>query len=176
MRICGDYKLTVNQTSKLEQYPIPKLEDSLEKLAGGEKYSKLDLSHAYQQMILDEESKRYVTLNTHKGLFTVNRLLFGVASSHRIMEGLLQGIPGIAIYLDDILIIGRDYQEHLHTLSEVFPISNKMEALQKAPAPRNVTELKAYLGLLNYYHRFLPNLSIWLAPLHNLLRKSVKWH
>ncbi len=72
MRICGVYKLTVNQSSKLEQYQIPKLEDLLEKLAGGEKYSKLDLSHAYQQVILDEESKRYVTLNTHKGLFTVN--------------------------------------------------------------------------------------------------------
>lgn len=36
--------------------------------------------------------------------------------------------------------------------------------------------MKAYLGLLNYYHRFLPNLSTWLAPLHNLLRKSIKWH
>ncbi len=72
VRICGDCKLTVNQASKIEQYPIPKLEDLLEKLAGGEKYSKLDLSHAYQQVILDEESKRYVTLNTHKGLFTVN--------------------------------------------------------------------------------------------------------
>ncbi len=72
VRICGDYKLTVNQASKLEQYPIPKLDDLLEKLAGGEKYSKLDLSHAYQQVILDEVSKRYVTLNTHKGLFTVN--------------------------------------------------------------------------------------------------------
>ncbi len=69
VRICGDYKLTVNQASKLEQYPIPKLEDLLEKLSGGEKYSKLDLSHAYQQVILDEESKRYITLNTHKGLF-----------------------------------------------------------------------------------------------------------
>ncbi len=127
------------------------------------------------------------------------------------MEGLLQGIPGIAIYLDDFLIIGRDYQEHLHTLSEVLkrlkvgglrlkrekcafmqreavflghrvdytglhPLSNKVEALEKAPDPRNVTELKAYLGLLNYYHRLLPNLSIWLAPLHNLLRESVKWH
>ncbi len=57
VRICGDYKLTVNQVSKLEQYPIPKLEDLLEKLAGGEKYCKLDLSHAYQQVILDEESK-----------------------------------------------------------------------------------------------------------------------
>lgn len=58
VRICGDYKITVNQASTLEQYPIPKLEDLLENLAGGEKYSKLDLSHAYQQVILDEESKR----------------------------------------------------------------------------------------------------------------------
>ena len=48
VRICGDYKLTVNQVSKLEQYPIPKLEDLFEKLSGGEKFSKLDLSHAYQ--------------------------------------------------------------------------------------------------------------------------------
>lgn len=63
----------VNQASKLEKYPIPKPEDLLEKLAGSEKYSKLDLSHAYQQVFLDEESKRYIILNTHKGLFTVNR-------------------------------------------------------------------------------------------------------
>ncbi len=56
------------------------------------------------------------------------------------------------------------------------PLSNKMEALQIAPAPRNVTELKAYLGLLNYYHRLLPNLSTWLAPIYNLLRERVKWH
>ncbi len=55
------------------------------------------------------------------------------------------------------------------------PLSNKVEALQKAPAPRNVTELKAYLGLLNYYHRLLPNLSTWLGPLHNLLRERIKW-
>lgn len=47
VRICGDYKLTVNQVSKLEQYPIPKLEDLFEKMSSGEKFSKLDLSHAY---------------------------------------------------------------------------------------------------------------------------------
>lgn len=56
------------------------------------------------------------------------------------------------------------------------PLSNKVEALHKASAPRNVTELKANLGLLNYYHKFLPNLSALLAPLHCLLRKSMKWH
>lgn len=74
-------------------------------------------------MILDEESKRYVTLNIHKGLLTVNRLPFGVASSpaifQRIMEGLQQGIPWVAIYLDGILIMGRNDQEHMHTLSKV---------------------------------------------------------
>ncbi len=50
--------------------------------------------------------------------------MLGVASSpaifQRIMEGLLQGIPGIAIYLDDILIIGWDYQEHLHTMGLIY--------------------------------------------------------
>ncbi len=57
VRICGDYKLTVNQVSKLEQYPIPKLEDLFEKLSGDERFNKLDLSHTYQQVTLDEASK-----------------------------------------------------------------------------------------------------------------------
>lgn len=45
----------------------------------------------------------------------------------------------------------------------------------EAPAPTNVTELKSYLGLLNYYGRFLPSLSTLLAPLHELLRRDVHW-
>lgn len=79
-RICGDYKLTVNQVSILKQYSIPKLEDLLEKPSGGETFSKLDLSHAYQ-VTLDVASRPFVTLNTHKGLFQVNRLPFGFLQS-----------------------------------------------------------------------------------------------
>lgn len=75
-RICGDYKLTVTKVSPLEQYPIPKMEDMIASLAGGEKYSKLDMSHAYQQIVLDEESRKYVRVNTHKGLFTYTRVTF----------------------------------------------------------------------------------------------------
>nr|XP_023660672.1 uncharacterized protein K02A2.6-like [Paramormyrops kingsleyae] len=214
VRICGDYKLTVNLVSKLEQYPIPKLEDLFEKLAGGQKFSKLDLSHAYQQVTLDEASKQYVTLNTLKGLFKVNRLPFGVSSSpaifQRLMESLVAGMTNVAVYLDDILVTGRSDQEHLATLKEVLtrlqegglrlkrskcafmepeveflghrvdasglhPLPHKVEAIQKAPAPANVTELRAYLGLLNYYNRFLPCLSSLLAPLHKLLRKDAWW-
>jgi hypothetical protein len=109
-RICGDYKLTVNQVSKLIEYPLPRVDDLFATLAGGKLFTKLDMSNAYQQLLLDEDSKQYVTINTHKGLFKYNRLVFGVASSpaifQRTMDTLLQGIPHVAVYLDDILITG----------------------------------------------------------------------
>ncbi len=121
--ICGDYKLTINQAAKLETYPIPRVEDLFSMLAGGKTFTKLDMSHAYQQLLLDEESKQYVTINTHKGLFKYNRLVFGVASSpaifQRTMESLLQGIPHVAMYLDDILIMGKTEEEHLSNLDQV---------------------------------------------------------
>lgn len=122
-RICGDYKLTVTKVSPLEQYPIPKMEDMIASLAGGEKYSKLDMSHAYQQIVLDEESRKYVRVNTHKGLFTYTRLPFGVSSSpaifQRTMEGVLQGIVKVAVYLDNILLTGKDDEDYIHTLGLV---------------------------------------------------------
>ncbi|XP_062297408.1 uncharacterized protein K02A2.6-like [Scomber scombrus] len=213
-RLCGDYKLTVNQISKLEQYPIPRIEDLFATLSGGQKFTKLDLSHAYHQIPLEEEAKKYVTINTHKGLFTYRVLPFGVSSSpaifQRTMEGLLQGIPRVTIFLDDILLTGKDDQEHLQTLAMVLkrlqeaglrlkrakclfmneevmflghkvdatglhPVHEKVRAIKEAPTPSNVTELKAYLGLLNYYNKFLPNLSTVLAPVHKLLQKETKW-
>ena len=69
VRICGDFRVTVNPVSKLDRYPIPKTTDLFTKLSKEKFFSKLDLSHAYQQLPLDEESKRYVVINTHKGLF-----------------------------------------------------------------------------------------------------------
>ena len=63
------YKQTVNQVSKLDNYPIPKTEDLLATLGGGEKFTKLDMSQAYQEMTLEEESRKFTTINTHKGLF-----------------------------------------------------------------------------------------------------------
>ena len=67
VRICGDYKLTVNQNAIIGNYPIPKNEDVFATLAGGVKFSKLDLSHAYQQVLVDEESRELLTINAHKG-------------------------------------------------------------------------------------------------------------
>ena len=81
VRVCGDYKLTVNKVSKLDGYPIPKLDDLYTKLVGGQTFTELDLSHAYEQMLVDENSKEFLTINTHKGLYRYNRLPYGVASA-----------------------------------------------------------------------------------------------
>ena len=55
------------------------------------------------------------------------------------------------------------------------PTEEKVTAIKEAPKPKNVSELRAFLGIINYYHRFLPNLSTKLAPLHELLQRKTKW-
>ena len=174
----------------------------------------MDMSQAYQQIKLEEASQQFVVINTHQGLFKYKRLPFGVASApgifQRVMESLLSGIPGVTVYLDDILVSGKTEADHLSSLEEVLrrmskaglrlrkdkcvflvpavvylghridseglhPVAEKVSAVLKAPTPRNVTELKSYLGLLSYYSRFLLNLSILLAPLYKLLKHNQPW-
>ena len=67
-------------------------------------------------------------------------------------------------------VSGTSDSEGLH------PVAEKVEAVQEAPPPKNVSELKSYLGLLTYYSRFLPNLSSELAPLYKLLKHNEPWH
>ena len=71
--ICGDLKITINQVSKLDHYPIPKIEDMFDKLSGGQHFTKLDMSHAYKQLLLDVKSREVVVINTHQGLFRYYR-------------------------------------------------------------------------------------------------------
>ena len=213
-RICGDYKVTINAMLEVDQHPLPKPEELFATLAGGKQFTKLDLSQAYQQLLLDEESKQYLTVNIHLGLYRYTRLPFGISSApaifQRTMDSLLQGIPGVICYIDDILITGRDTADHLKSLAEVLSrleksgqrvkkkkcefmaesveflgyhvdaaglhtIPSKLEAIKEAPKPTNVQELRSFLGILNYYGKFIPNLATILTPLNALLQHKAVW-
>ena len=214
VRICGDYKITMNKAAQTDSYPLPRIDDLFVSLAGGQTFSKRDLAHAYQQLELDDESKKLVVINTQKGLFQYNRLPFGVSAApaifQRTIEGVLQGIPSVCVYLDDILITGKTEDEHLGNLDQVLtkveeagmrlkqkkcsfmlksveylghsisaeglqPTKEKGRAITEAPVPQDITELRAFLGLLNYYGKFLGNLSSLLAPLYKLLERKPHW-
>ena len=74
-------------------------------------------------MLVDENSKEFLTINTHKVLYRCNRLPYGVASApgifQRTMEGLLQGIPSTGVLLHNILITGPSTEEHLDNIEKV---------------------------------------------------------
>ena len=83
-RICGDYKSTINQSVEDEQYVLPTAQDLYTALVGSKVFSKLDLSHAYAQLNIDKESQEYLTIATHKGLYSYLKLPYGVKSSPKI--------------------------------------------------------------------------------------------
>ena len=116
--------MTVNGALDVDQYPLPKPTDLFTTLAAGQTFTKLDLSQAYQQLLLDENSRKYITINTHQGLYEHIRLPLGIAASasaffQKAMDLILQGVPPVACYIDDILITGANQQEHLQNLREL---------------------------------------------------------
>jgi len=101
VRICGDFRTTISAVSQLNRYPIPKVEDLFATLKKGKTFTKLDLSQAYQQLVLNEKSRKYAVISTHKGLYRYIRLPYGVSSApeifQKVMEQLIQGIPGVTV-------------------------------------------------------------------------------
>ncbi|KAM7309441.1 uncharacterized protein ISCGN_013072 [Ixodes scapularis] len=214
VRICGDFKVTINPVATVEKYPLPRVEDLWSALSGGQKFSKLDLRDGDQQLVLQDAARKYVTISATMGLFKYTRLPFGLASApaifQREMDNLFRGMRHVAVYLDDILVTGTDDGDHLQNLRKVLtrlqdaglklrlnkcvfltpsveylghiisqaglaPAPRKIKAVFKAPKPKSKKELQSYLGLVNFYRRFLPKMSTHLEPLHRLLRDGQQW-
>ena len=68
-----------------------------------------------------------------------------------------------------------EYLGHQISAKGIQPTEDKVQAIKDAPVPTNVTQLRSFVGLVNYYGKFLPNLSSILAPLYTLLQKGAQW-
>lgn len=123
VRLCGDFKVTINKYMKVNKYPIPNIDELLFRLNGGIKFTKLDFSDAYLQVELDDESKPLTTISTPFGYFQYRRMPFGIANAPAIFQNvsdqIISDIPCCANYLDDIIVSGRTPEEHHQNLMKV---------------------------------------------------------
>ena len=214
IRVCADFSTGLNSVLKDHHYPLPNPEEVFAKLNGGKIFSKIDLSEAYLQIPMEEESSKLLCISTHKGLFKFNRLAFGVKTApavfQQIIDTMLAGLDFLIGYLDDILMRSQDTEEHRTHVFQVFsriqdygftlkdakceffleeikylghiidkngcrPDPDRAAAIRDMPEPHNVATLQSFLGLANYYQRFIKNMHELRAPLNELLKKDRAW-
>lgn len=105
---------------QIDSHPLPTIEELFADMAGGQKFTKIDLSQAYLQLEVASDSREILTLNTHKGLYHPTGLMYGIATApairQRHIEMILKDIPGVSVFLDDIKITGPDEKIHLERL------------------------------------------------------------
>ena len=124
LRLCVDYR-ALNRVTKADKFPIPNIADSVFGLHGVKYFTKLDITKGFYQVPLDEQSKEYTAFTTPHGHWQFNVLSFGLknapAAFQRGMRDLLIEFPWkkVIVYVDDILIMGSTFEEHLTLVSQV---------------------------------------------------------
>ena len=213
MRAVVDYR-KLNHHTIPDRYPMPLLSEVLQNIGSENNvFSTIDLLSGYYQIELDEESRKYTAFSTNSGHFQYRRMPMGLRTApgtfQRLMNSVLAGVlgDGIFVYLDDIIVATRTFEEHMEKLdillsklnaaglaiklskckfcySEItflghkldaegiHTLDDKIEAVRKFPAPKNVDELRQFLGLCGYYRSFVKDFSKIAEPLFKLLKKQ----
>ncbi|GFT60231.1 hypothetical protein TNCV_4970581 [Trichonephila clavipes] len=117
-RLCVDYR-QLNDITKKDSYPLPRTDNTLDKLSGNTWFSTLDLKIGYWQVELHSDDKEKTAFSMGQRLLQFKVMPFGLcnalATFKRLMETVLGGLSYEAclVYLDDIIIVGRSFEEHL---------------------------------------------------------------
>ncbi|KAJ3649934.1 hypothetical protein Zmor_021650 [Zophobas morio] len=210
VRVCADFT-QLNQFVRRERYQLPSVDETLAKLREAKLFSKLDFSSGFWQLEITPESRKYTAFITPFGRYMYRRIPFGITSAPEIFQKTLYGIiqelqsDWIHVHADDILVTGRNSQEHNENLDKVLTVVKKhgltlnkdkcefnksetsylgyvvgaegikidpksIAAIRDYPAPNNPTEVKRFLGMVNYVAKFISN----VAEKTKYLRETIK--
>jgi transposase InsO family protein len=212
LRMCIDYR-GLNAVTVKNRYPLPRVDDLLDKLRGAAYFSSIDLQQGYNQIRIAESDIEKTAFRTPFGHYEYTVLSFGLVNAPATFQAVMNRIfrpfldKFVVCYLDDILIFSRTREEHLQHLRAVFEVlrreqlyakkskchwaqpqveylghivsangirmdPRKSAAVRDWPAPANLQDLRKFLGLTNYFRKFISRYSIIAAPLTNLTRKG----
>ncbi|XP_065074491.1 uncharacterized protein K02A2.6-like [Ochlerotatus camptorhynchus] len=124
IRICGDYSTGLNDALQPHKYPLPLPQDIFVKLANCKVFSIIDMSESYLQLEVDEPTSKLLAINTHRGIYKVNRLAPGVkavpGAFQQLVDTMLAGLKHTCGYIDDIVVGGEDEEQHWRNLNALF--------------------------------------------------------
>lgn len=210
VRLCLDFR-ALNDELIDDKHPLPNINLILQQLGESKVFTSLDLRQGYHQVPLAEESKHLTAFTTPYGLYEFTTVPFGLktapAAYQRIMNQVLIGLTGriVHVYLDDLIVQGKDMDHHLKNLHAVLdrlqkahlslrldkcsffkeqvdylghivsasglkPQPSKVQAVQQLTPPKTVKELQGFLGLVNFYRKFIKDFAKIASPLNNLLK------
>lgn len=214
-RLCVDYRALNRKTIK-QHYPLPCMEDQMNRLSGCNYYCTLDLANGYYQIELAEESKPKTAFITPDGQWEFNRMPFGLVNAPAVFQravnkalGSLRFNTAVA-YMDDVLVPSESIDDGLDKLERIFkrlrefnmtlkpskcyffqttvdflgfevsaggirPGKRKIEAVQDFPVPRDVHNVRQFLGLASFFRKFIRGFAALARPLTGLLRNNTPW-
>lgn len=122
-RLCVDYR-KLNAMTMKDNYPLPRIDDQIDRLQGGIYFTSLDLHSGYYQIPLDEQAKRYTSFITPMGQYEYNRMPFGLTNAPRVFQRfmnklLLPAKDYAAVYLDDVLLHAQNIDAALENLEDI---------------------------------------------------------
>ena len=214
-RFCIDYR-SLNQVTKKDIFPLPRLDEVLQGLQGATVMTKLDLRSGYFQCDVHEEDRPKTAFTTMSNTYQFKRLPFGLCNApstfQRLMQRILSPVLGRTAYcfIDDILIFSKTFEDHLKDLREVLGLiakaglkispekcsfarseleylghkigaegiavdEGKVAAIHQIRPPRTPRQMRSFLGMANYYRRFVPHFSEIAMPLTLLTKKNQKF-
>ena len=163
IRFCVDYR-KLNDVTIKDSYPLPRIDDSVEALSGAKWFSTLDLKSGYWQVELDPKDKDKTAFSIGRGLWQFTVMPFGLANApatfERIMEQVLAGLPlsTALVYLDDVLVAGRDFADQMVNLRTV------LQRLRKANLKLSPKKCFLFQREVRYLGRILSEHGIATDP------------
>ena len=210
-RMRVDYR-ALNKLTIKNRYPLPRIDDLLDRLNGAQYFSSLDLMSGYHQIRITEEDVTKTAFRTPLGSYMFRVLPFGLTNAPstfmKVMDDIFSDMRQfVVVYLDDRLIFSRTETEHMKHLDMVLSRlrfeklyakkskcsfcrdellflghvvtregirvdPQKVAAIQKWSTPTSASQIRSFLGLANYFRKFMQGYSKMIEPLTALLRKD----
>ncbi|KAG9442397.1 hypothetical protein H6P81_018251 [Aristolochia fimbriata] len=201
IRVCVNFR-DLNKACPKDDFPLPITELMVDATTGHEALSFMDGSSGYNQIRMDPKDEEFTAFRTPKGIFCYKVMPFGLKNAGATYQRAMQNIfddflhKRVECYVDDLVVKTKQRSDHLLDLRAVFerlrrfqlkmnPLKcafgvtsgieidqSKIDAIQKMPEPRNVSELKSFQGHLAYIRRFISNLAGRCQPFSRRLKKG----